>query len=375
MKQLSKFPNQELLNAKGPFVSIYQVVELIPPNAETEQVRFKNLQKAAKEKVKENCTGAECEALLKQLDSVPNDKMFWSANTGSVGFFFTPQETYYYQLNNNVKNDVVFGDKPAILPLIENYQYIDNYYLLCLSNDEFKLYRGIFDRIERVALPEDAPTDMIKALGEEMTVRGKLERHGSGGEGGGEAFHGYTEVSDEQEIDQENFFRIVDEYVYENYSRPSQLPVVLFALPEHHPIFQTVSKNSLLRKKGIELSPTSISDQEIQKEAAKYIDRLIKERHREVLDRYRETTPQYKLGDQFQDLAMASLEGRIETLFVEKSADVKGSIDENGQYVDSGDEDFLCELALNVMRTNGKVYVLEKAQMPALQSVAAIMRY
>lgn len=371
MKQLSKFPNQELLNAEGPFVSIYQLVELNVPNAETEQVTFKNLQRKAREKVKENCKGPECEALLEQLDSVPNDKMFWSANTGSVGFFFTPQETYYYRLNQNVKNAAVFGNKPAILPMIENYQFIDNYYLLCLSNNDFKLYRGIYDRIEPVELPEDAPVTLIKALGEELDGKGDVDRHG----GGAGAFHGYNELSDEQKIDQENYFRIVDEYVYEHYSRPSQLPLVLFGLAENLAAFRSLSKNQHLRPTGIELSPTSLTDADIQKEAKKHIERVIKERYNAVLDRYQETTPQYKLGDQLQDLAMASLEGRIEILFVEKNAEIKGSIDENGQYVDSGEEDYLCELALNVMRTNGKVYVVEKAQMPDLKNVAAILRY
>ena len=51
MKQLSKFPNQELLSAKGPFVTIYQSVDPSQLSMDAEQIKFKNLIKKAVEQV------------------------------------------------------------------------------------------------------------------------------------------------------------------------------------------------------------------------------------------------------------------------------------------------------------------------------------
>ncbi|MDE1548598.1 hypothetical protein [Jeotgalibaca caeni] len=371
MKQLSKFPNEELLNAQGPFVTIYQKVEMNPPNTESVQLKFKNHVKNAKEQVKHECTGPMCENLIAQLDSVPNDKGFWTVSRGSVAFFFTPQETYYYRVNTNLNDGISFGDKPNVLPLIEEFQYIENYYLLCLNNHEFSLYRGILDRIEPVELPEDAPNTIEKALGEELVGNQELN---SGG-GGGSSVHGTQEKSLEWEKDQENYFRIIDKYVFENYSRKEGLPLVVFALTENQAAFRALSKNNFLRDNRIEASPAQLNEQEIQKEVEKLISRVLRERHSEIINRYEEVTPQYKLGDQYQDLAMASLEGRIESLFIEKNAEIKGSIDDTGQMKQGGDDNFLNQLALNVLATKGKVYVLDRAQMPGLKDVAAILRY
>lgn len=370
MKQLSKFPNEELLNAQGPFVTIYQSVEMTPPNTESEQIKFKNQVKNAKEQVKHECTGATCDGLLAQLDSVPNDKGFWSVNRGSVAFFFTPDETYYYRVNTPLNDMVDFGNHPNVLALVEEFQYIENYYLLCLNNHDFKLYRGILDRVEPVDLAEDAPNTLEKALGDEL-VRGSQLNSG----GGSGSVHSMNEKSDELDIDQENFYRVVDKYVFEHYSRPEQLPLVLFALTENQAAFRNISKNNFLRDNRIEASPAQLNDKDIQKEVEKLIKQLLTQRHSETINRYEETTPQYKLGDQYQDLTMASLEGRIESLFIEKNADIKGTIDEDGQLKQGEEGNFLNQLALNVMNTKGKVYVLDRAQMPGLKDVAAILRY
>lgn len=373
MKQLSKFPNQELLNAQGPFVTIYQEVQLTPPNTEAEQIKFKNQVKNAKTKVKHECEGPTCEALIEQLDSVPNDKGFWSVHRGAVAFFFTPNETYYYRLNTPIQDYMEFGERPILLPMIEEFQFIENYYLLCLTTTEFRLYQGVLKQIERVDLPEDAPDTIKKALGDQLTDDTLFTGGGSGS--GRLNVSGSMEKSEEKEIDQENYFRAVDAYVWEHYSRSSQLPLIIFSLGENQSVFRAVTKNRYLSKEKIDASPAQLSDQQIEKEVGKLVDRVWQDRHNAVLSRYRETTPQYKLGDQLQDLVVASMEGRIETLFIEKNIEIKGSIDENGKLDYSGEHNLLNEIALSVMQKNGKVYVLEKAQMPDLKDVAAILRY
>ena len=363
MKQLSKFPNQELLSAEGPFVTIYQTVESSQLAMDAEQIKFKNLIKKAMEQVDDD-------TLRDQLASIPNDKQFWAEGQTGVAFFVTPKEVFYYKVSSKLNDFVSFADRPNILPLIEDFQYIENYHLLCLTNRDMKLYAGRLDTIERISLPEDAPTTLTIALGDELT-RGK-QLNGGGPSG---TVHGVNEKSDELEIDQENYFRIVDKYIMDNYSNPDKTPLVLFSLSENQSVFRQLSKKTCLRDERIESSPTSLTDNDIKQEVSQLIEKVLRTRHSEVLARYEETTPQYKLGDQYQDLATASLEGRIEVLFLEKDSKVTGTIDEDGQLGFEGDENFFNQLALNVTRTNGKVYVVDRSQMPGLKDVAAILRY
>lgn len=364
MKQLVKFPDQELLNAKGPFVTIYQSVDPSQLTMDAEQIKFKNMVRKALDQI-------EDDKLREQLESAPNDKQFWAEGRRGVAFFFTPDETYFYEVSSKLKDFVAYGERPNVLPLIEDFQYIEDYHLLCLSNREMKLYAGKLESIEPIALPDDAPTTLTIALGDELT-RGK--QLNVGGPSGTLTF-GVNNKNDELEIDQTNYFRAVDKYVLENFSQPNKTPLILFALAENQAVFRELSKNAQLREARIEASPASLNENEIKKEVKDLIEKMLRQRHSEILRRYEETTPQYKLGDQYQDLATASLEGRIETLFLEKDSKVTGTIDEDGQLGYEGDESFFNQLALNVTRTNGKVYVLDRSQMPGLKDVAAILRF
>lgn len=371
MKQLSKFPNQELLSAEGPFVTLYQKVELTPPNTEKEQIKFKNQLKKAQTLLQNECEGPKCNALMEQMESVPNDKSFWSVHKGTVAFFFTPEETYYYRLNTSMQDSVEFDERPNILPIIQEFQYLENYYLLCLNYNNFRLYHGMLNKIQPIELPEDAPTTIEKVLGEELTNQ-QLD---TGGGGVSSNIHGTTELSSEREKDMKNYYRAIDSFIFDHYTRETQLPVVLFALTENQAAFREISKNKKLSEERVESSPAQLNDQQIEKEVEKLSERVIRDRHNAVLQRYRETTPQYKLGDQMHDLVIASMEGRVDTLFIDKDIEVKGSIDSNGMLDYGGDNNLLNQIALNVMRTNGKVYVLQRAQMPDLKDAAAILRY
>lgn len=371
MKQLSKFPNQELLEAKGPFVTLYQKVELAPPNTEREQIKFKNQLKKVQDLLKKECNEATGDALIEQMEKVPNDKSFWSVNKGTVAFFFTPDETYYYRLSTRIQDSVEIGERPNVLPILQEFQYIDNYYLLCLNYDRFSLYKGMLDKIEPLELPEDAPSTIEEVMGYEYSDPQQI----TGGRAGSSNVHGTTELSDEREKDMKTYYLTIDHFIFENYTRDTQLPLVLFALTENQAAFREVSKNKKLSEERIESSPSQLNHQQIEKEVAKLSERVIKNCHDAILSRFRETAPQYKLEDQLQDMVIASIEGRIDILFIDNNAEVKGSIKQNGRLDYGGNNNILNQIALNVMSTDGKVYVLEKEQMPEMKDIAAILRY
>ena len=73
---------------------------------------------------------------------------------------------------------------------------------------------------------------------------------------------------------------------------------------------------------------------------------------------------------------MASVQGKIDTLLLENHYQVHGRIDENGQYHEGTETNiYVNQLVHNVLKTNGKVYVLEKASMPSDTGIAATLRF
>ncbi|HAJ69749.1 MAG TPA: hypothetical protein DCO62_00760 [Alkalibacterium sp.] len=375
MKELFTFPTDELLQEKEVVVSISLNSESNSFDTEANQIQFQNLLKEAREKLCEKYDEKFCETLLDKVEGLRNNTDFWRKITESVVIYITPQDVYFYRLSVSINTGTVVSDQPYILPLISNFQYVSYYHLLCLNHDKFRLFNGRGDKAQEIDLPEDAPKTLTDALGDELTG-GELNVADYAGGAGTGMFHGHNEKSNEVEIDQVNYFRIVDKYVHENFSKPTELPLVLFALPENIADFEKISKNEFLDETKVEASPAQLSNNDIQDKTSKVVNEIVNKRYKSLVERYEETTPEYKLGAQYNDLAMASVQGKIDTLLLENHYQVHGRIDENGQYHEGTETNiYVNQLVHNVLKTNGKVYVLEKASMPSDTGIAATLRF
>lgn len=240
MQELLTFPTEELYQENQVYLTICQETYSTPINSDRDRIQFDNLLKEAEEKVCNKYDEKLCEQLLAQIKDLRNQPDFWGVGDGSYVIYATPEEVYYYRLDIPVKDEVMVGDKPNVLPLIENFQYVTYYQLLALTREKFKLFNGRRYSLEEIDLSqdEDAPTDMNKALGDELT-RGDQNLSGHGATvGSGGVFHGQNDTNAEKEIDMENYFRVVDKYVWDHYSKPTELPLVVFALPENQAEFR-----------------------------------------------------------------------------------------------------------------------------------------
>lgn len=375
MKELFAFPTDELLKEEEVVVSISLNSESNSFETEANQIQFQNLLKEAKEKLCEKFDEKYCDTLLEKVNGLRNNTDFWRKVTESVVLYITPEEVYYYRLSVPVQSGTVVSEQAYILPLIDNFQYVSYYHLLCLNHDKFTLYNGRKNKIQKIDLPEDAPDTLTKALGDELTG-GELNVAGYGGGPGTGMFHGHNEKSNEVQIDQVNYFREVDKYVYEHFSKQTELPLVLFALPENIADFEKISKNRYLDETRVEASAAQLSTNEIQDKTSEVVDEIIKRRYDKLVKQFEETTPEFKLGAQYGDLAMASIQGKIDTLLLEDHYQVRGRIDENGQYHEGVENNiYVNQLVHNVLKTNGKVYVLATASMPSDTGIAALLRF
>lgn len=377
MQELLTFPTDELKHQKETTATLTIDVQVSPFNAEKDMIQFGHLLKEAKERVLEDAGEEVWAKMSKQIDHLEKKSDFWRNHSGGMIFYLTADECYYYQLSSEVGHSCFVSDQPNVLPLLREFQFVNHFQLLCLNNDGFQLFNGRGAKIEKIELEEDTPDTLTKALGTELTG-GELNVGSYGGAqtaGGVGMFHGHNEKSREVEIDQENYFRIVDEYIYEHFSKVTTLPLVLFALPENETVFRKLSINQFLSEESIKKSPVSLTDQEIESETDALTKQVTEKRLRKLLETFEETIPSLRLEAQHQDLAMASVEGRIDYVMIEQNTVVKGMIDENGQFESGPRNDFLNQLAWNVLNANGRVYVLDRMEMPSSETILAGLRY
>ncbi|MGO4938367.1 baeRF6 domain-containing protein [Fundicoccus sp. Sow4_H7] len=369
MQELLTFPTEELFQDDQLYLTISLDTELSPINSDKNRIKLDQLIKKAEQVGKENYDPDVVAKLIKGAKDFQKDADFQEMGMSNLVIIVTADETYYYRLERPIEEGVTLSERPNLSAIIENYQYVTTYHLLVLSREKMRLFVGQQERLTEVDLShdEDAPVDVATALGEEYT---QISMNAEGG-----IFHGQSDTSSEKEIDLENYFRIVDRYVYENYSKETQYPLVLFALTENVAEFRRISKNKYLSEFPIEASPMQLSDNEIKERMAAHLNHVVEARHQDLMDRFNETTPQYKLESQYNDLAFSSLQGRIDFLLIQKGLEVTGTIDEDGQYVPSPKDDYLSRLIWNTVRAKGRVYILDAEKMPQGMQIAAVLRY
>jgi hypothetical protein len=109
-----------------------------------------------------------------------------------------------------------------------------------------KLFEGNRDAVDEIEPFPGVPRTLTDALGDELTEpRHTVSSYGGSGQAAG-MHHGHGGRKAEVDKDAERYFRAVDRAVHEQHSRPSGLPLILAALPEHHHLFHSVSHNPQL---------------------------------------------------------------------------------------------------------------------------------
>jgi hypothetical protein len=193
--------------------------------------------------------------------------------------------------------------------------------------------------------------------------------------------HGHGGKAGDADIDADRFFRAVDRAVLEHYSRPSGLPLILAALPEHHHLFHQVSQNPLLVDEGIRVNPDSVTTDELRALAWQAVEPGYQARLATLRREFQQARSQSHGSDDLKQVAEASTSGRVETLLIEADRQIAGRLDgatgrvEPANLSDPHIDDLLDDLGELVAKKGGTVLVIPAERMPSRTGLAAIYRY
>lgn len=202
----------------------------------------------------------EIRPLLEPFLALAHDREFWNHTLDGLAGLGAKGAVRVYTLQRPVAELAVVADTFHTKPLIRILQSADRYHVLGLNQHGIGLFEGNRDALDEIEPAQGVPRTMTEALGDELT-----EPHQTvascGGVGGGQSpmHHGHGGKASEVETDAERFSRAVDRAVLEHHSRPSGLPLILAALPEHHNRFHKVSHNPFLILESIDIHPDALS--------------------------------------------------------------------------------------------------------------------
>jgi hypothetical protein len=366
---------------EGPCLSLYQPTHRSHPDKEQDPIRFGNLVKSMEESLRQKYSTRDIRPLVEPFQALAGNHDFWAQTLDGLVALAAPGIFRVYRLQRPVGELAVVADSFHIKPLLRILQSAGRYQVLGLDRQKIRLFEGNRDVLDEVELSSAIPRTITEALGgglKEPHVT--VWTHGSGYPGAG-VTSGSDLKSEMMDNDTEKFFRAVDRALLENYSRPSGLPLLLAALPEHRALFHRVSHNPFLMGEGIDISPDALSIEELRVRAWLAVEPHYHARLAGLIEMF-EVARSRELGtDDLIQVAANAVAGRVATLLIDADRQIPGSIDGltgEIQFDDSAKphvDDLLDDIAELVLRNRGQVVIVPAERMPTQTGLAAIYRF
>jgi hypothetical protein len=378
----NELPVELPVSHDGPCLSLYQPTHRHHPDNQQDPIRFRNLVRTLEQSLRQKYPTREVRSLLEPYSDLAHEDEFWNHTQDGLAVLRAPDLLRIYKLQRPVAELAIVADSFHTKPLLRIIQSADRYQVLGLSRGAIKLFEGNRDALDEIDLAPEVPRTMTDALGEELTEPHQTVRTAGGsGMSGVAMYHGQGGKKDEVDLDAERYFRAVDRSILEYHSRPSGLPLMLAALPEHHNLFRGISRNPFLMDEGLKIHPDAIPIDELRKRAWSIVEPRYQARLSQLVEEFRQAKPRGLVGDEVSQVASAAVSGRVEKLMVDADREIPGHVDSSTGHLEFGDishpqiNDLLDDLAELVLNKGGQVVVVPQERMPTGTGAAAIYRY
>ncbi|MFA5419671.1 MAG: hypothetical protein WC341_14565 [Bacteroidales bacterium] len=384
MELLSKKLIQELLSTdQSPCISLYMPTHLKHPENLQDIILFKNLVQQLEESLMQKYSAGDVQKHLEPVKALVDNEDIWNHTLDGLAVFSAKGLFKVVRLHTSVEGLAMVADSFHTKPLRQYLQSVDHFHLLALTLRDIRLFEGNRHSLTEVELTTDTPKTITEALGDELT-----EKHSTiasyGGIGGESTsmHHGHGGKMDETAKDAERFFRVVANAIDEHYSKPTGWPLILAALTEHHNLFQKVNKNPLLLSNGIAINPSSVSPDKLAKMAWEIMEPEYNLKLDSLVARFEQARANGKGSDDYKEVAVAAVEGRVDTLIVEADRIIPVRITnlvtgntQKKDLINPKVDDLLDDMGELVIKMGGQLMVLPTGKMPSETGLAAIFRY
>ncbi|MEX2174032.1 MAG: hypothetical protein WD872_06700 [Pirellulaceae bacterium] len=380
-KSVAKELDEVLAQQGSPCLSLYQPTYRQPPQQAQNPIRYRNLLKQLTATLHDRFDKQVADECIAPLSSLADDPALFKPTLDGLAVLSCPGFLRVFKLHEAVPEMALVANSFHIRPLIRIFQTTDRFQVLGISEGSVRLFEGNRNVLEELEPGDGVPRTMMEALPEEYTdpsMPPGIDPQSREGFGGPVIHVAPRSRVDNYHTDVQRFFRVVDRAMTEHHSRPTGLPLVLAALPQHHATFRGVSENPFLVDTAIDADPEGLSADEIRQRAWQLLEPQYLARLERLREEFQAGQSKHLADDDLPKLADAAAMSRVRTLLVDASKHQAGRIDvATGKVEWNGDEheDVYDGLAELVLRRGGEVLVVPSERMPMPTGVAGIYRF
>ncbi|APB33666.1 hypothetical protein GlitD10_1345 [Gloeomargarita lithophora Alchichica-D10] len=339
-----------------PCISVYLPTHRSHPDNLQDPIRFKNLVKQVDESLAQSYSGRERQPWLEPWERLQNDEEFWHLTLDGLAVLASPSRFDVFTLPRSVPERVVVADSFHLKPLLRYSQSADRYHVLAVAEDKYALFEG--NRYALDPIPEPSLTGSVR------TPAGSDPR--------AEVVTGEGMAA---------YFREVDRVVTAAVSQPSELPMLLAALPENVTPFRSGAKNPHLLPETLVGDPFALDTETLRQRSWAVMESYYLARLAQLREHFGTALAREQGTGDLAEAARAAVAGRIGTLLIDSDQVMPGRIDPTTGAIQAADlsdptiDDQLDDLAEWVLKMGGDVVVVPGERMPTTSGLAAIYRY
>lgn len=193
-------------------------------------------------------------------------------------------------------------------------------------------------------------------------------------------FHGHGVGVDDAKDEIIQYFRKINEVTWKILQNETA-PLVLAGVDYLLPLYRSVSGYSNPLNDGIQGNPDELPVQTLHAKAWEIVQPYFTKSLEDATARLQQNAGTGLASGELREIVAASLQGRVDVLFVATDQQCWGTIDITGkeitldEEVTVGSEDLLNVIAVETLMHGGQVYAVDSAQVPLTGPAAALFRY
>ncbi|MEM8524037.1 MAG: hypothetical protein AAGG68_05320 [Bacteroidota bacterium] len=370
MNQLMEMTSDHCVSIFIPTFRVGQIQE--------DHLRFKNaLSKALEQLQRRGFEKDDAHKFLTKGYELLDDDDFWTRQSDGLAAFISKDHFSHYTLPIHFEHRVETYTQFYIRPLMPMFSENNRFFLLALSQNEVRFFEGNRHSITPVKIEDLVPENMEAALMLD-DPNGTLQMHNSGGDA---IFHGQGGGKDKDDAYLKDYFRQVDKGLMEML-HDEDAPMILATVDRNAAFYKEISEYSNLLDTHISGNPEGWDAVGLHERAWQMMTELKNESRKEYQSTFGDHLAENKASTFLTDVIPATVEGKVESIFMDKDATVIGTYDSENHKVEVHEErqndsyDLLEFAARNVFLQGGKVYNVAKEEFPNQDAeVNAVYRF
>jgi hypothetical protein len=364
-------------------VSLLMPTHITGSETRQDPIRLANLLDQVHDQLKsQGMRRPEIEALLKPTRDLVDQANFWRFQGASLAVYLGDGVARILRLPEAVDESVMIGPHFNLKPLLGSVASSEPFYVLGLTKDQARLYRGTRSDFEEIQT-EGFPVTAAEVVGERDSQPelqhhgGKPPRGGRGdrghrGDSGQANYHGHGEGEVKLEADTVHYLKEVAERVAD-YLYGDDAPLVMAADVSLFGWYRREHiRGRLIESDHVE-SPDALKPHEIRERAWQIASPALQADLSNLLDRFGTAAAAGKAAQGFDEVAAAAAQGRVDTLFFDPRAVQLGYLSDGGATAhlvdqvdeaegsETGVEDLVNRAIIDTIRASGQAIPLAAA--------------